>query len=133
MKALTLWQPWATLVCLGLKQYETRSWRTPYRGPLVIHAAARPVMREEVSGEIIQALKAAGLTSPGTLPLGVGLCIVELVDCLWVERVRPLISDQERAFGNYAPGRYAWKLENVQPFPEPVKARGYQLLWDWKQ
>lgn len=40
-KALTLWQPWASLVALGVKTIETRSWSTAYRGPLAIHAAAR--------------------------------------------------------------------------------------------
>ena len=41
MKALTLWEPWATLIALGVKRYETRSWGTKYRGPLAIHAAKR--------------------------------------------------------------------------------------------
>ena len=41
MKALTLWQPWATLVAIGAKKIETRSWKTNYRGPLAIHAAKR--------------------------------------------------------------------------------------------
>jgi hypothetical protein len=45
MKVLTLWQPWASLVQLGVKTIETRSWSTTYRGPLAIHAAARPVGR----------------------------------------------------------------------------------------
>jgi hypothetical protein len=40
MKALTLWQPWATLIANGTKTIETRSWSTSYRGPLAIHAAA---------------------------------------------------------------------------------------------
>ena len=39
MKALTLTQPWASLVACGAKTIETRSWRTPYRGPVAIHAA----------------------------------------------------------------------------------------------
>lgn len=41
VKALTLWQPWASLVALGVKTIETRSWSTKYRGPLAIHAAVR--------------------------------------------------------------------------------------------
>lgn len=41
MKGLSLWQPWATLVGVGLKRVETRSWATSYRGPLAIHAAKR--------------------------------------------------------------------------------------------
>lgn len=40
MKAITIWQPWATLLPLGVKLYETRSWATSYRGPIAIHAAA---------------------------------------------------------------------------------------------
>ena len=39
MKAITLWQPWASLVAVGAKWIETRSWATSYRGPLAIHAA----------------------------------------------------------------------------------------------
>lgn len=39
MKALSLWQPWASLVAIGAKTIETRSWSTSYRGPLAIHAA----------------------------------------------------------------------------------------------
>lgn len=43
MKAITIWQPWASLLAHGMKQYETRSWATKYRGPIAIHAAKRPV------------------------------------------------------------------------------------------
>lgn len=39
MKALTIWQPWASLLAYGAKKYETRSWSTKYRGPIAIHAA----------------------------------------------------------------------------------------------
>ena len=38
MKALTLYQPWATLVAIGAKKIETRSWPTKYRGTIAIHA-----------------------------------------------------------------------------------------------
>jgi hypothetical protein len=41
MKALTLWQPWATAIALGLKHYETRTWFVGYRGDLAIHAAKK--------------------------------------------------------------------------------------------
>lgn len=39
--ALSLWQPWASLIALGVKTIETRSWSTQYRGPLAIHAGAK--------------------------------------------------------------------------------------------
>lgn len=41
MKAITLWQPWASFIAIGAKRIETRSWSTSYRGPLAIHASAR--------------------------------------------------------------------------------------------
>jgi len=39
MKAITIWQPWASLLASGGKMYETRPWETSYRGPIAIHAA----------------------------------------------------------------------------------------------
>ena len=39
IKALSLWQPWASAIAVGYKHYETRSWKTDYRGWLGIHAA----------------------------------------------------------------------------------------------
>ena len=41
MKAITIWQPWASLIACGAKVYETRSWKTDYRGPIAIHAAKK--------------------------------------------------------------------------------------------
>ena len=41
MKALSLWQPWASLIAAGVKKVETRHWPTAYRGPIAIHAAKR--------------------------------------------------------------------------------------------
>jgi hypothetical protein len=49
MKALTLWQPWPSLIAEGVKHYETRSWPTHYRGPIAIHASKKPfrqILRE---------------------------------------------------------------------------------------
>lgn len=43
MRALTIWQPYASLFPAGAKKFETRSWRTDYRGPIAIHAALRPM------------------------------------------------------------------------------------------
>ncbi|MFV0399180.1 MAG: ASCH domain-containing protein [Oscillospiraceae bacterium] len=50
MKAITIWQPWASLLACGAKKYETRSWVTSYRGPIAIHAAARKCDIGNLSG-----------------------------------------------------------------------------------
>ena len=133
MKALTLTQPWSTLVALGVKNIETRSWSTPYRGRLAIHAAkgvppdARLICRREPFKRV---LMAAGIESLADLPLGVLLATVLLVDCVPTGKVRSQLSSEEYAFGDYSAGRWAWLLDDVQPLSEPVPACGALGLWD---
>lgn len=136
MKALTIWQPWATLIAIGAKQYETRSWSTEYRGLLAIHAAKRPIMLRELNREILTTLEQRD-QSLDQLPLGSVLAVARLIDVVPVEQVVTLaatdqrIANEELYFVNYAPGRYAWKLELVRVAPEPVPAQGAQGLWNW--
>ncbi len=153
MKAVTLWEPWATLILIGAKRVETRSWATSYRGPIAIHAAAR--FKEECRALAIQEPFA------GVLMEGLGLChiseiaprlaahrghiiaVAEIYDVLptyapehpplaradrWMDGLTP----QERAFGNYEPRRYGWLLKDVRPI-DPVPVRGRQLLWEWNE
>lgn len=178
MKALTLWQPWASLVAHRIKTIETRSWSTNYRGPLAIHAAQRPPVvgaSVAVRGWSVghhrlryhdhvdegYTLSRLGEETTCRLPLGVVLATAELVDVipmahageegairtldidgdgsLWIVEADPgeleeqdwrEVTDQ-RPFGDYTPGRFAWLLEHIEPLAEPVPARGRQQLWEW--
>jgi hypothetical protein len=57
MKAITIWQPWASLKACGAKEFETRSWATSYRGPIAIHAAAKkPPKQGDFPPEIFHAV-----------------------------------------------------------------------------
>lgn len=162
MKALTLTQPWATLVAIGAKRIETRSWHTSYRGPLAIHAAKTfpEWAKEQAQWEAVfrRALGWPGLPIPfartwldlmqaniRALPLGCVLAVCELLDCklivdsqtaLSVTRFGPRMlapPEPERSFGDYEPGRYGWILGNVeQQFDPPIPAKGAQKLWDWE-
>jgi activating signal cointegrator 1 len=69
MKALTLHQPYASLVALGVKRIETRSWATSYRGPIAIHAGAGPPWGVGVIGEWLAqtAARERGRTAPWRL------------------------------------------------------------------
>jgi len=130
VKCLSLWQPWATLIAIGAKKYETRHWSTNYRGPLLIHAAKT----EEEAGVCFtpffrEALKAADYHRFSELPRGEVVALVELADIIKVEMVRDHLSDAERAFGNYADGRYAWQLAHVSRV-ENALVRGAQGLFD---
>lgn len=49
MKALSIRQPWAWLIVNGYKDIENRSWRTNYRGPVLIHASSRKPTKVEVA------------------------------------------------------------------------------------
>lgn len=156
MRALTLTQPWATLVAQGAKRIETRSWTTDYRGPLAIHAAKGLGPVEGISG--LDTLCAASpfydalwpiigveehLYDVQRLPRGAIVAVAELVDCRCTgDDVREygahlpeydqiwMLTDQERAFGDYSPGRYAWLLADVRRLPTPVPCRGALGLWD---
>lgn len=99
MKALSVRQPWASRILRREKWIEVRSWPTTYRGPLVICATARPRIQD--------------------LPVGVALCIVQLLDC------RPMTVEDEPAAGIQAfPGAYAWVLGEVTPLrPIPISGR----------
>lgn len=134
MKCLSLWQPWASMVQFGAKRYETRSWATPYRGLLAIHAAKKwtgELSRTCGRSPFSDVLRSYGMYTDGTgLPLGSILSVHRLIDCRPAEEVYPEISEQERDFGNYADGRFAWQLERVQVLDKPIPYRGLQQLFE---
>lgn len=139
MKAITIIQPWATLIALGEKKFETRSWQTKHRGPIAIHAGKKvdeAACREE---SIRKVLVEHGYTAYN-LPTGAILAIATLNRCLksvdtWTDGYelenRELIYSPEYEFGDFTPGRYAWELIDVQQLQEPIPAKGQQGLWNW--
>ena len=124
-KAISLWQPWASLMALGLKKNETRSWATQYRGPLYIHAAKKVIEWPSID---IQAAFDGIAFQPPDLPLGCLVCKVDLIDCkkIFIHN-RP--DYPERAFGDYTPYRFMWITENLETF-EPIPYRGRQGLFN---
>jgi hypothetical protein len=149
MKALSLWQPWASLMALGLKRIETRGWYMRHRGPLVIastktwnrdvlkamHDANRPSCIEDESDwrRMIDRLLSRGVKTLGDLPLGAALCIVNVVDCVPTNEAIMTVGEDERAFGDYRLGRWAIFTELVRTFEKPVPCRGSQGLWEFDE
>ncbi len=155
MKAITLWQPWASLVAIGAKKYETRSWATSYRGQIAIHAARNyPPYAQTLAELDTQFLRSLGHEFGDDkfkkLPFGFVIAIAELVGCWEIDRIQEFssapwetgywygkmkwhdVSEQEILFGDWAPGRYAWQLENVHQLVTPIQVKGHQRLWDWQ-
>ena len=132
MKAITIWQPWASLIAWQEKRYETRSWETKYRGPLAIHAGLDDSALDVVDANSFYraAFKRHGDPALTKLPLGEVVCVVDLVDVVPVAYLCAL-SQSETTFGDYSPSRFAWRLDNLRVLVEPIPVRGKQGLWEW--
>lgn len=106
MKALSVRQPWASLIASGTKTIEVRSWRTHYRGKLVICASGRPSLAQP------------NVALPGDMPLGASICVVELVDC---REIQPG-DDASACFDG--PVGFAWVLRAARAIVQtPIKGR----------
>jgi hypothetical protein len=129
MKAISLWQPWASAIPLGLKFVETRSWGTSYRGDLLICSAKKTSREQEYFFWVYIKSLQKELTYKG-LPFGCAVAVVNLADCLRMddELIRQQ-SNLERVFGNWEVGRYAWILENIRPI-KPFPVKGQQGLFE---
>lgn len=144
MKALSLTQPWATLVAIGAKRVETRSWPTNYRGPLAIHAAKTfPRWARDLCDELPFADALWDFLPDGTaasLPRGAIVAVARLAGCVRFTQSRSYqlpdgvslkleVGDSEYAFGDITPGRYGFILSDVLRLVEPIPCRGALGLW----
>lgn len=124
MKALSLWQPWASLIADNRKRIETRSWRPPeflVGQWLAIHATKR--VEADFARECGYALE--------VIPRGA------LVACAYLEgwiRFNPQntehISDEEKKFGDFEEGRFGWLFSEVRRLSQPIAVRGAQGIFD---
>lgn len=134
MKAITLIQPWASLIALGEKQFETRSWATNYRGPIAIHAGRRTKQAETFIEDLVEDMPYPfynyGLYSPDYFPFGAIIAVGILEECYRTESKRPYVSEQERDLGDWSTGRFAWHITEIRVLEVPVPVRGAQGLWD---
>ena len=130
LKAISLWQPWASLISLGLKHYETRSWKTKYRGKLLICSTLNNPKHRREYLKIKDDLQLPSWNEEN-FPHGQAIAICDLVDC--IEMTPDSIAEQSRTeilCGDWQVGRYAWKLENIQPITEPFAVKGKQGLFN---
>lgn len=133
LRVLTLHQPYATLMAYNLKQNETRSWDTKYRGFVAIHAAATIPHYAELmirrEGKFQNALQECGINSEAELPLGVVLAVGCLNSITPTGQYQISKHNREYTFGDYSPGRFVWHFNDMRRLATPIPARGYQRLW----
>ncbi len=141
MKVISIIQPWATLIAIGEKQFETRSWATKYRGELAIHASKKIDKAACKTYPFDEALETHGYKTEN-LPTGVIIAVAKLVDChkvltnygdsAKISTIDGLIDWNEYVFGDYSPGRFAWELSDVKMLDKPIPAKGQLGLWNYR-
>lgn len=155
MRAISLWQPWASAIAVGSKRIETRHWSTNYRGPLAIHAAKRLIKNEltyySACWNWCGALRHLGLIMGNgkplweLLPFGAIVATCNLVECRKTElftsgeifsKCRPageesdLYDWTENEMGDFTPGRFGWILDDIKKLEIPIPFRGAQGFFD---
>ena len=122
MKVLTLKQPWATLVAEGIKKYEFRTWKTNYRGKVLIHAGAGVEKKE------LARFKDLNLEYPSKRIIAEA----EIEDCLELDDNlnKKIINENNIAYGSKKRTGYAWKLGNVKKIDVDKEINGKLGLWN---
>ncbi len=149
--AITLHQPWASLIALGLKTVETRSWPAPARlvgQRIAIHAGKRLVRQpgDAIERELRVRL---GENWRVIVPTGAVLATAVLAGMVRVSHIdlssRHAVHDDSTEvgcaagrgrtlidpWGDFSAGRWLWFLDDVEALPEPVPAGGHQGFWRW--
>jgi hypothetical protein len=142
MKAISIWQPHASLIVCGAKPFETRHWAAPKWAigqRIAIHASKCTDdlidLQEYIQGrqefgdaEVIDSyeamweeLVAAGFSTLAALPRGAIIGTAVMSECI---RTEDLIDPGH--FGNFAPGRFAWRMTDLKPLAESIQFRGQQ-------
>lgn len=133
MKALSIIQPWASLIVAGIKRYETRKWYTPYRGPMLIHASTRisPALKQMCVLEPFNEFLAKIGKNFDDLPRGAIIGRVTIIACHATSELKN-ISYDEICLGDYTCGHWAWELTNAKT-SKPFVLSGRLGLFEIKE
>lgn len=162
-KCLSILQPWASL-CVhtdsngkALKEIETRSWNTKYRGELLIHSSAKKIRLQDGMYDLIDHMERIGfMENYSELPYGSIIGKVNLISTIssediqfaansgaypdkktivWTDRANHLVkkwylTEKELAFGDYSENRFGWLLSDPLLFKEPIPCKGQLSIWN---
>ncbi|WLR90879.1 ASCH domain-containing protein [Shinella zoogloeoides] len=139
MKVISIWQPWTSLVVHGFKLFETRTWAPPASavGERIGIASTKnitPDQRSAFADPLMQRYYAeTGLPSLEELPRGylLGTVLLHSVELI-TEEFLDDITEEERSYGWYHLGNYAWRLRYPQLLEHPIPIQGKQGLYEWK-
>lgn len=124
LRAISLHEPWASLMRVGAKTIETRNRICHVRGEVAICAAQKHIPANQISEYLFRLMSEHHLIYD-CLPRGHVICVVEIWDCLTTSLLQG-ISGPELAFGDYGPNRFGWLTRNLRPLKEPIPCKGKQ-------
>lgn len=126
MKTLTINQPFATLIVEGLKEYEFRTWKTNYRGEILIHAG------KSVDKKAMKKYEYLGLEYPKGCIIGKAT----ITDCIKIDdNARKILKEKNSIiYSNIIDNKdwngYGFKLENVEKL-ENIEVCGKLSFWEF--
>lgn len=139
MKVLSMIQPWATLFILNEAQYETRTWKTNYRGSLAIHTSKK-IDNSVCNNENIQRLLSKHGFNKENLPKGMIIGVCNLINCLKVTEDAQgcavledgrIVSGNDYFLGDFRVGNYVWEVSNKEMLINFIPAKGKLGLWEY--
>ncbi|MFR0823680.1 MAG: ASCH domain-containing protein [Clostridia bacterium] len=128
MKAITIKQPWATLIAEGYKEYEFRNWKTKYRGEILIHAG------KGIDKKAMERFQYLNLK----YPIGQIIAKANITDCVKIDdELREELKEKDSIVYKGVINKtssdwdgYGFKLENIERI-EPIEINGKLSLWDY--
>ena len=126
MKVITIKQPWATLIAKGYKEYEFRTWKTKYRGDILIHAG------KGIDKKAMEQFKHLNLEYPA----GRIIAKATITDCIYVDKEfaqklyekDPVVYKELINKDNW--DGYGFKLENIKEVV-PIEVDGKLSFWNY--
>ncbi len=131
MKVVSIIEPWASLIKENIKNIETRSWKTNYRGKIYIHASKKPIPKKDK-----RINKLVNLLEDKDFKYGHIIAEATLVDCIYMDKefLNNIANNGiEYMCGEYSEGRYAWVLKDIRPLISTIPAKGNLGIWNYNE
>lgn len=132
-------QPWASLFLFNEAQYETRTWKTKYRGPLAIHTSKK-IDSNVCNNNVIQHLLSKHELNRSNLPTSMIIGVCNLINCVKVIEDNQesavledgrIVSGNDYFLGDFRVGNYIWEVSNKEMLIDFIPAKGKLGLWEY--
>lgn len=139
MRVISIWQPYASLLIHGFKHFETRPWPMP---PALIGEEIGIASTKQIRAQQLECWQnhfflkhycRTGLPAMEDLPHGYLLGTLRVTESLLMTpELIARTPEREIVFGEWTPGRYAFRISDARPLETPIRVRGQQGIWTYE-